>query len=190
MVLIAVSCISIVGNAQKRSCGLWLNAFVNGGVEGADYTYVWNWTGAANGQTVTATPTLTHNFAANDLATPYYFTVSINRNDNTGCGAASEAFEVNVYSTPDVTISANNTTVCAGGDVTFTANISNNNGGAYNYNWTINGESVASNAASVTTSLENAGVINATVTVTAANASAACAATATSSVPPLGQHQP
>ena len=181
--VIAEPVVTINGAHSICEGELTLNAFVNGGVEGADYTYVWNWTGAANGQTVTATPTLTQNLSANDLATPYYFTVSINRNDNTGCGAASDAFEVNVYSTPAVTISANNTTVCAGGDVTFTANISNNNGGAYNYNWTINGAAVASNAASVTTSLENAGVINATVTVTAANASAACAATATSSVP-------
>ena len=35
---------------------LTLNAFISGGVDGAAYTYTWNWTGAANGTATTAVP--------------------------------------------------------------------------------------------------------------------------------------
>ena len=160
---------------------LTLNAFVTGGVEGDAYTYTWNWTGAANGTATTAVPTFVPTLTANDLATPYYFTVTISRADNTGCTATSAAHEVNVLAAPTVVVTADNGYVCQNGEVTFTANVSPV--GAYNYVWTINGEQLAVNASTVTTSVPTVGTITATVEVSAANASASCSATATIATP-------
>ena len=160
---------------------LTLNAFVTGGVEGDAYIYTWNWTGAANGTATTAVPTFVPTLTANDLATPYYFTVTISREDNTGCTATSAAHEVNVLAAPTVTVTADNSFVCQNGEVTFTANVSPV--GAYNYVWTINGEQLAVNASTVTTSISSVGTITATVVVSAANASASCSATATIATP-------
>ena len=160
---------------------LTLNAFVTGGVEGDAYTYTWNWTGAANGTATTAVPTFVPTVSANDLATPYYFTVTISRTDNTGCTATSAAHEVNVLDAPTVTVTADNSFVCQNGEVTFTANVSPV--GVYNYVWTINGQQLATNASTVTTSISNVGTITATVVVSAANASSSCSATATIATP-------
>ena len=160
---------------------LTLNAFVNGGVDGAAYTYTWTWTGAANGSATTAVPTFVPTLGANDLSTPYYFTVTISRNDNTGCTATSEAHEVNILAIPTVTVTADNSYICQNGEVTFTAHVSPV--GTYNYVWTINGQQQAVNAATITTTLGTTGSINATVVVSAANASASCSATATIAAP-------
>ena len=160
---------------------LTLNAFVTGGVEGDAYTYTWNWTGAAIGTATTVVPTFVPTLTANDLATPYYFTVTISRADNTGCTATSAAHEVNVLAAPTVVVTADNSYVCQNGEVTFTANVSPV--GAYNYVWTINDQQLAVNASTVTTSISTVGTINATVVVSAANASASCSATATIATP-------
>jgi len=164
-------------NTVCEGGNLTLNAFVNGGVDGASYIYTWNWTGAANGSDTTAVPTYVPTLAANDLATPYYFTVTISRNDNTGCTATSEAHEVNVLAIPTVSVTADNSYICQNGEVTFTAHVSPV--GAYNYVWTINGQQQADNAATITTTMATTGTINATVVVSAANASGSCSATAT-----------
>ena len=156
---------------------LTLNAFVSGGVDGAAYTYTWTWTGAANGTATTAVPTFVPTVPANDPATPYYFTVTISRNDNTGCTATSEAHEVNVLAIPTVSVTADNSYICQNGQVTFTAHVSPV--GVYNYVWTINGQQQAVNAATVTTTMATTGTITASVVVSAANASASCSASAT-----------
>ena len=175
---------SVTINGANTVCeggDLTLNAFVTGGVEGAAYTYVWNWTGAAQGTETTAVPTFVPSVAANDAATPYYFTVTISRADNTGCTATSEAHEVNVLAAPSVTITADNNYVCANGQVTFTAHVAPV--GSYNYVWTVNGTQQAVNANTVTASIANVGTISASVIVSAANASASCSATATIAAP-------
>ena len=168
-------------NTVCEGGNLTLNAFVSGGVDGAAYTYTWNWTGAATGSATTAVPTFVPNVAANDAAAPYYFTVTISRNDSTGCTATSAAHEVNVLAAPSVSVTADNNYVCQGGDVTFTAHVSPV--GAYNYVWTINGQQQVLNAASITTSMDNVGAITASVVVSAANASSSCSATDTIAVP-------
>ena len=160
---------------------LTLNAFVTGGVEGAAYTYVWEWTGASAGTMITAVPTFVPNLPASDAAAPYYFTVTIFRNDSTGCTATSAAHEVNVLAAPSVSVTADNYYVCQNGEVTFTAHVSPV--GAYNYVWTINGVEQPVNASTVTASIANVGTISATVVVSAANASASCSASATIATP-------
>ena len=168
-------------NTVCEGGNLTLNAFVNGGVEGGAYTYTWNWTGAANGTATTAVPTFTPEFDANDLATPYYVTVTISRNDNTGCTATSEAHEVNVFAIPTVSITADNAYICENGEVTFTAHVTPV--GAYNYVWTINGQQQLANTATFTTTLANAGTITASVVASAANASGSCSGSAQIAVP-------
>ena len=168
-------------NTVCEGGNLTLNAFVTGGVDGDDYIYTWTWTGAGSGSAQTTAPTYVPVLPANDVATPYYFTVTISRADNTGCTAVSAAHEVNVLSVPTVSVTADNAYVCQNGDVTLTAHVSPV--GSYNYVWTINGQQQAVNAATVTTSMATVGAVNATVVVSAANASASCSATATLAVP-------
>ena len=180
--VVAAPTVAIQGaNTVCEGGDLTLNAFVNGGVDGAAYTYTWNWTGAANGSATTANPTFVPTVAANDAATPYYFTVTISRNDNTGCTATSAAHEVNVLAVPTVSITADNNYICQNGEVTFTAHVSPV--GAYNYVWTVNGQQQAVNAATVTTTLATTGTINASVVVSAANASGSCSASADIAAP-------
>ena len=161
---------------------LTLNAFVTGGVEGAAYTYTWEWTGGSNsGSATTNVSTFVPTVPANDAAAPYYFTVTISRADNTGCTATSAAHEVNVTPVPTVTVTADNNFVCQNGEVTFTAHVSPV--GSYNYSWVINDHAEAVNANTITTSISNVGTITATVTVSAANASSSCSTTATIAAP-------
>ena len=156
---------------------LTLNAFVYGGVDTTAYTYTWSWTGAANGTATTAVPTYVTNLNASDAANPYYFTVTISRNDNSGCTATSAAHEVNVQAVPTVTVTADNNYICQSGDVTFTAHVSPV--GTYTYDWTINGQAQAAHTASLTTTLANTGTVSATVVVRPVGASGSCDATAT-----------
>jgi hypothetical protein len=180
--VVAAPSVAIQGaNTVCEGGNLTLNAFVTGGVEGADYIYTWTWTGAGNGTAQTNVPTYVPVLPANDVATPYYFTVTISRPDNTGCSATSAAHEINVLAVPTVSVTADNAYVCQGGDVTLTAHVSPV--GAYNYVWTINGQQQAVNAATVTTSMPTVGTVNATVVVSAANASASCSASASLAVP-------
>ena len=180
--VVAAPSVAIQGaNTVCEGGNLTLNAFVTGGVEGEDYVYTWTWTGAGNGTAQTNVASYSPVLTANDAATPYYFTVTISRPDNTGCTATSAAHEVNVNAVPTVSVTADNAYVCQNGDVTFTAHVSPV--GAYNYVWTINGQQQAINAPSVTTSMTIVGSVNASVEVSAANASASCSAIATIAVP-------
>ncbi len=180
--VVAAPTVEIVGaNAVCENGQLPLHAYVNGGVAGDPYTYTWNWTGATTGTATTATETYVPSLPANDGANPYFFTVTITRNDNTGCEATSAPFQLNVYPAPAVVVTANRDMVCEGGNVTFTANVTP--AGNYNYAWTINGVANATNAPVVTTALNNAGDVTATVVVSANNAIASCATTATLAVP-------
>ena len=170
-------------NTVCEGGNLILNAFVSGGVEGAAYTYTWEWTGGgvAPGSATTTVPTFVPDVPANDAAAPYYFTVTISRDDNTGCTATSVAHEVNILPAPSVTVTADNSYVCQNGEVTFTAHVSPV--GSYNYLWTINDQQEAVNANTITTSISNVGTINAVVLVSTANASSSCSTTASIAVP-------
>ncbi|MBQ4442125.1 MAG: T9SS type A sorting domain-containing protein [Bacteroidales bacterium] len=160
---------------------LQLNATVYGGIPGVQYEYTWTWTGASSGSAVTAVPTYTPNLPANDGANHYYFTVTVNPVGTSGCDATSAAHELDVYAVPTVTVTADRSYVCEGGAVTFTANVTP--AGNYNYAWTINGVANAANTPSVTTIVNNAGPVSATVTVSANNNIVSCATTATIAVP-------
>ena len=175
---------TVVINGAHAVCEqgqLQLNATVTGGIPGVQYTYTWSWTGASTGSATTAVPYYTPNLPANDGANHYYFRVTINPVGTSGCDATSAAHELDVYAVPAVVVTADRAYVCQGGDVTFTANVTP--AGNYNYAWTINGVSVASNQPSVTTTVNNAGPVTATVTVSANNNLVSCAATATIAVP-------
>ena len=159
---------------------LTLNVVVSGGVEGADYFYSWNWTGADYGSVVTDVPSFTHTLDVNTADNPYFFTVIIYRNDNTGC-IAMEDYEVNVIPVPSVSVTADHAYVCQNDDVILTAHVSPV--GDYNYAWTINGQQQAVNTATLTTSTANVADINASVIVSVANVSAFCSASASLATP-------
>ena len=175
---------TVVINGAHAVCvqgQLRLNATVNGGIPGVQYQYIWNWTGAGTGSATTAVNYYEPNLPANDGANHYYFTVTIVPVGTSGCDATSAAHEVDVYAVPAVTVTADHSYLCNGGDVTFTANVTP--AGNYNYAWVINGVANATNAASVTTTVTNAGPVSATVTVSANNNLVSCATTATIAVP-------
>ncbi|MDL2326905.1 hypothetical protein LJC67_07495, partial [Bacteroidales bacterium OttesenSCG-928-A14] len=117
---------------------LVLQAFVYGGVDGVDYTYTWTKRlGSDVTQIETNEPTLTLNSL--DPTSPsnlYYFTVTINRTDNTGCDATSNQVSVGVTPSVIVNVTMDNETVCQGTPITFTANVKPV--GVYNYEWYVN----------------------------------------------------
>jgi phage baseplate assembly protein gpV len=160
-----------------------LNAYVTGGVPGAAYTYTWQ---VRNGSNVTTYPattsaTFTPNLPANDAASIYTITVTIDRTDNTGCTAVSAPFELNVIPAPVVTLTASDATVCAGGNVTFTATVPN--GVVYDYVWTINGTVQQNVNANTITVPATGSSMTASVAVSQSGASASCSATANLAVP-------
>ena len=175
---------TVVINGAHAVCEqgqLQLNATVTGGIPGVQYTYTWSWTGASTGSATTAVPYYTPNLPANDGANHYYFRVTINPVGTSGCDATSAAHELDVYAVPTVVVTADRAYLCQGGDVTFTANVTP--AGNYNYAWTINGVGVASNQPSVTTTVNTAGPVSATVIVSANNNLVSCSTTATIAVP-------
>ena len=175
---------TVVINGAHAVCEqgqLQLNATVTGGIPGVQYTYTWTWTGASTGSATTAVPYYTPNLPANDGANHYYFRVTINPVGTSGCDATSAAHELDVFAVPTVVVTADRGYICQGGDVTFTANVTP--AGNYNYAWTINGDADFSNQPSVTTTVNTAGPVTATVTVGANNNLVSCSTTATISVP-------
>ena len=64
---------------------------------------------------------------------PYLFTVEVTRLN--GCRSYSEEFEVYVHELPVVNVTASDTIVCEGGEVTLTANLNNYNAGMLTYQW-------------------------------------------------------
>ena len=89
---------------------------------------------------------------------------------------------MNFVAAPDVTVTVDRAYVCQGGEVTFTANVATGANYDYDYAWTINGVAQSNNTNTITTSLQNAGQITASVTVSRPGTTA-CASTATISVP-------
>ncbi|MBR6131849.1 MAG: T9SS type A sorting domain-containing protein [Bacteroidales bacterium] len=175
---------TVVINGAHAVCEqgqLQLNATVTGGIPGVQYTYTWTWTGASTGSATTAVPYYTPNLPANDGANHYYFRVTINPVGTSGCDATSAAHELDVFAVPTVVVTADRGYICQGGDVTFTANVTP--AGNYNYAWIINGDADFSNQPSVTTTVNTAGPVTATVTVGANNNLVSCSTTATISVP-------
>ena len=71
----------------------------------------------------------------NDSIDPYTFTVVVNRNN--GCEAVSAPFQVLVNAAPIVTVTATDTAICEGGDVTFTANLADYNADNLMYQWAV-----------------------------------------------------
>lgn len=96
-----------------------------------------------------------------------------------GCGngtAASKAITLTSLVSPDVSISASQSNICVGNNVTFTATPTN--GGTPTYQWKLNGNNVGSNLDSYSNaSLANNDVITCVMT---SNASCLSTATATS----------
>jgi len=64
---------------------------------------------------------------------PYKFTVEVTR-DN-GCTTMSEPFYVTVHAAPVVNITASETTICEGGEVTLTANLNDYNPDLLTFQW-------------------------------------------------------
>lgn len=117
-----------------------LNAFVNGGVQGGDYVYTWTVRNNGSQQSYTTdVPVFTINtLTANSPSNPYYFTVSIERTDDSGCDAVSSDIAINIRPAVQAVVTVDNTTICEGGTVTFTSNV--NPVGNYNYEWYVNGQ--------------------------------------------------
>ena len=156
---------------------LTLNAYVTGGVEGVDYTYTWSW--RQNGVTKTETTNLPvfvpQGLTPNDASTPYYFTVTISRTDKTGCDATSPAFEVTVYTIPVTIVTVDNSAVCVGGGITFTANVTPV--GTYNYLWYVDGVAQGRNVQEITFNNLTIGDHQIHVVVTPNHANVKCVST-------------
>jgi hypothetical protein len=71
-----------------------------------------------------------------ETSSTYIYSVEISRGN--GCTTLSADYPVTVYSAPLIQMTANDTTICAGGDVTFTANVTNNNIAGLSYEWKVN----------------------------------------------------
>ena len=104
---------------------------------------------------------------------PYVFTVEVTRGN--GCTSISEPFNVYVHERPEVDVTATETTVCEGGEVTLTANLADNTTDNITYQWyTIN---------SVERQVEReAGVFTTVVDVITTNIEGATSATYTTTV--------
>ncbi len=83
---------------------------------------------------------------------PYSFTVEVT--DANGCTTMSEPFEVNIYSKPEVNITADQTTICKGGEVTLTAHLDNYNDPMLQYQWYANGHEISDAIAGMTEPVE------------------------------------
>ena len=75
--------------------------------------------------------------ARNAQDEPYMYSVEISRGN--GCTTRSEEYPVYVMAKPVVTISADDTTICENGTITFTANLNNNNASDITYKWYLDG---------------------------------------------------
>ncbi len=143
-----------------------------------EYTYNWTWTNGTNsGSYSNNEPT----FTPTDLPASingYLFNVSIVSTDvNSGCNATSNNNTyVVVMPRPVVTISANNSVVCAGGNVELTANHNASDYTGYNYEWYINGTRVPSTSQTITVpaSMINEGSLSAIVNVTSSQITMDC----------------
>ncbi|MCK9339580.1 MAG: hypothetical protein M0P38_06275, partial [Bacteroidales bacterium] len=93
------------------------------------YSYQWR---LFNSDLISATlPTYSNMYASND--NPYIFTVLVT-NEN-GCSTESDPFYVYVNDTILVEVTSTEDTICAGGEVTLTANLGNYNANNLIYRW-------------------------------------------------------
>ena len=154
---------------------------------GGDYTYTWTWSNGTNDYTfVNNEPS----FTPADLpasTNAYLFNVSIASTDpNSGCDATSNSnVYVIVIERPDVTITADNNVVCAGGQVELTANHESYDYTGFNYSWNINGNDMAQHSQSimVPANLVTEGNITAHVKVTSSQLTLNCFSEADLSTP-------
>jgi hypothetical protein len=181
--VVAEPVVSISGaNTVCEGGVLTLTANVTGGVAGQVYTYTWTYqqgTNSGSFQTTTNVFQLPTTLTPNDVASPYVFNVTVMSN-NYNCDAISAAHIINIYTTPVANITVDNSVVCLGGSVTFTANVTPV--GTYNYQWTVNGVVQGNNTPSITRNNLPTGTTNVSVIVTPNNANAACTASANTTV--------
>jgi len=175
--------VSITGaNSVCQGGVLTLTANVTGGVAGEAYVYTWTYqqgTNTGTFQTTTNVFQLPTTLVANDVASPYVFTVSV-MSANYNCNAISATHTINIYPQPQATITVDHEAVCVGGSVTFTANVTPV--GSYNYQWTVNGVVQGNNTSYITRNNLPAGTTNVSVLVTPNYSNAACTATASKQV--------
>ena len=106
-----------------------LTAVASDTIAGTTYTYSWRMDNAAvTGSANTYSTTL----ALRD--NPYIFTVQIT-NEATGCTATSEEFPVYVDTLGNISVSASDTAICKGGEVTLTSNFLGSNNSDITYQW-------------------------------------------------------
>ena len=94
--------------------------------------------------------------------TAYNYYVEVRRLP--GCAPVSNTVAVTVVPKPVATITSNRDVICAGGDITFTANVTPV--GVYNYVWTVNGTPDPINSATFTKTFTTAGTQTIGLTVT------------------------
>jgi hypothetical protein len=164
----AISISSSTTNICSAASAAFTAAVTNGG---ANPVYQWKVNGN-NAGTNNAT-FITSTLANNDVVTCIVTSSALCVTPATvTSNAITVAVGINV--TPTITITANNTTICNGTSVTFTANPSG--GGATPvYQWKVNGNNAGTNSATfTTTALANNDVVTCALT-----SAAACAAPAT-----------
>jgi hypothetical protein len=111
--------------------------------------------------------------------TPYIYTVQVS--GATGCIAMSEPFAVTVNASPVVSTSVSEGTICAGGNVTFTATLNDWNAGMLTYQWYHDGEMIPGATDLVyNTVIDDLGVHNYQIVVT--QLTSGCVGTSVSSV--------
>ena len=104
------------------------------------YRYEWKKDGVATGVN---SQTYTEALAQRDYA--YEFQV-IATSDSTGCSAVSDMFYVYVNDTATLVVTTDLDTICAGGEVTFTANVGGNFNDNVTYQWYEGTAATAANA--------------------------------------------
>lgn len=146
--------ISISSNQGNSICVgtsvTFTSAITNGG---SSPTYQWkkNNVNVGTGLSTYSPPTLVNG----DVITCVLTSSDVNADPQT---VTSNAITMTVLSsvTPSVSLSANSTTMCAGGTVTFTATPTNG-GSSPSYQWIRNGSNVGTNTAVLTTAYVNNG---------------------------------
>ena len=118
-----------------------LTANVNDIIPGTTITYQWRRFNqdipGATDRVLTTTEPFTYGNAIE-----YTVVVNAQYNDFIGCQTTSEIFNVVIGSNPRVELTATDTVVCSGGEVTLTANIANSYIENLEINWYANGERV------------------------------------------------
>ena len=134
-----------------------LNAVANDTIAGVTYTYSWRMDNASVGTGKTYSTAL----ALRD--NPYIFTVQIT-NEATGCTATSDEFPVYVDSLGNITVSASDTAICKGGEVTLTSTFLGSSNNDITYQWYLTSIASGNEIAGATSDTYTATNIAATTT--------------------------